>query len=242
MYKSKLRKHIALDCGEQVRQRPSTSHSYIEAPVTYKPIQTFKRASKESTVVPVRKARKITTNTLQHDLSGVSSHNELTSNNTMSSQLDISSNRIIRDEVVRKTSVCLSFYGNFVIIPAIRKTLNNIEQVDNNTKLNYWHEVMAFIDSYDRPYTTEQRKKLVDELVEEVTAYVEREGISAEDWQKLLCTLPDDVNSSFDLRLDKKIFEEIETLAKEKRLPFNLSEPLVPLLKSATEHAGKYIC
>ncbi|CAF3891781.1 unnamed protein product, partial [Adineta steineri] len=226
MYKSKLRKQTPVYYGEEARQHPSTSRSYIETPVTYRSIQTFKRVSKESAVVPVRKVRKITTNTLQHDLSGASSHNKLTSNNTASSQFDISSNRITRDEVVRKTSLCLSFYGNFIIIPAIRETLNSIEQVDSNAKLNYWHEVMAFIDSYDRPYTSEQRKNLVDKLVEEVTAYVESEGISAEDWQKLLCTLPDNVSSNFDHRLGKKIFEEIETLAKKKQLPFDLSEPM----------------
>jgi hypothetical protein len=181
-----------------------------------------------------------TTGRILEEAYDISSKRKLQSIETVECKSDISLDYITRDEVVRKLSTCLSFYGNFVIIPALKETLDNIERMDN-AKFSYWHEVMTFIDSYDLPYVSESRKKLVDELVAKITEYVQNEGLSANDWQKIICTLPDDVGSKFDHRLDNAIMEEVTTLAKQDRLPFNLSKPIAQLLKSAKKRAGKYI-
>jgi hypothetical protein len=172
---------------------------------------------------------------------GSSSKKKSRSIDAVECQSDISLDRITRDEIVRKVSTCLSFYGNFVIIPAIKETLSIIEEKEKNVKFNYWYEVMNFIDSYDFPYVSKSRKKLIDDLVEKITEYVENEGISAHDWQNIICTLPDDVTSKFDHRLDSTIMEEVGILAKQDRLPFNLSKSIVQLLESGKKHAGKYI-
>ena len=156
-------------------------------------------------------------------------------------QPDVFLDPVVRDEIVRKTSICLSFYGNFVIIPAVRETLNKIKRIDCDAKLCYWHEVMAFIDSYDLPDAKDERKELVDELVAEITKCVEKKGIPTQDWRKIICTLPDDVTSKFDYRLGKDIFDEVQRSAKQKRLPFGLSGPISLLLESTEEYAGEYI-
>jgi hypothetical protein len=173
--------------------------------------------------------------------SSTSSGRKSQSTDTVDSQPVAPLDRITKDEIIRKVSTCLSFYGNFVIIPAIKKTLNKIEKKDKNVTFSYWHEVMTFIDSYDLPYTSELRKKLVDELVEKITKYVENEGISAQDWQNIICTLPDDVSSKFDHRLEFSVMEAVATLAEQDQLPFNLSKSITQLLESAKKHAGQYI-
>jgi hypothetical protein len=182
-----------------------------------------------------------TTEKKSEDAWDISSERKPQSIETAGCKSDVSLDCIMRDEVVRKLSTCLSFYGNFVIIPALKETLDNIEKMDKDVKFSYWHEVMTFIDSYDLPYVSESRKKLVDELVAKITEYVESEGLSASNWQNIICTLPDDASSKFDHRLDNAIMEEVATLAKQDRLPFHLSEPINQLLKSAKKHAGKYI-
>lgn len=178
---------------------------------------------------------------LSEESCDLSSERKLRSNDAAECPSDVTLDRLTRDEIVGKISTCVSFYGNFVIVPAIKETLDNIETADNNVKFSYWHEVMAFIDSYDLPYASESRKQLVDELVEEITKYVEKQGISATDWQHILCTLPDDVCNKFDHRLDDTVIEEVTALAKEDQLPFNLSDTILQILKSAKKHAGNYI-
>jgi hypothetical protein len=73
------------------------------------------------------------------------------------------------DDIIRKLSTCLAFYGNFVIIFDVKDTLDHIEKNLKNVKLNYWHEIMAFIDSYDLPYTNRSEKMLINKLINEIT-------------------------------------------------------------------------
>ena len=61
---------------------------------------------------------------------------------------------------------------------------------------------MTFIDSCDLPYANEQKKDLVNKLVPEIIKYVKKKDITTEDWRKIICTLPDDVTSKFDYRLE----------------------------------------
>ena len=177
----------------------------------------------------------------QQNPPGMNLKQQLNCTNTVKHPLNVSFDRVTRDEIVRKTSSCVSFYGNFVIIPALRKTLDKIENMDQDAKFNYWHEVMAFIDSYDLPYTDRQRKDLIDELVENIAAYVVSEGISIQDWEKIISTLPDDVSSRFDYRLDDSLMKEIEILGEHDRLPFDLSKPILRLLESARKQATDFI-
>ena len=149
--------------------------------------------------------------------------------------------RVIRDEIVRKMSSCVSFYGNFVIIPASTDMLKKIMVAIRNVKLDYWPDIMAFIDSYDLPFTSAEVRKLIDELVNEITRFVEAERIDAVGWQKLLCTLPDDTTTRMDYRLKSGVIEEVNDLAEAGRLPFDLSQPIRQLLESAKKHAAEYI-
>lgn len=173
--------------------------------------------------------------------SGTNQKQHLHCVDTVKHPSNVSVDRMTRDEIVRKTSSCVSFYGNFVIIPALRKTLDKIENMDHDLKFNYWYEVMAFIDSYDLPYTEQQRKELIDELMEKIAEYVVNEGISIEDWQKIISTLPDDVSSKFEYRLDDSFIKEIEILGEQDQLPFDLSKPILCLLKSARKQAKRFI-
>jgi len=148
---------------------------------------------------------------------------------------------VTRDEIVSKLSACISFYGNFVIIPNLKDALPNIANVETNVTLNYWHDVMAFIDSYDLPCTEEGDKKRIDGLVGKITQFVKGEGISSHDWQKIMRTLPDDISDKLDYRLEASVIKEVKQLAEHNQLPFGLSKPIDQLLKSAEKHAGKYM-
>ncbi|CAF1333561.1 unnamed protein product [Rotaria sordida] len=183
---------------------------------------TYQRPTTVATDVQPKRNHQTTVKKAQQDPCDTSSKMPSNCITTVECQSDVTIDRVTRDELVKKCSACLSFYGNFVIIPAVRKTLDKIQSIDHNIKLSYWHEVMVFIDSYDLPYADEQRRKLVDELVEKITEYVENEGISAEDWQKIICTLPDDASNKFDYRLENYIIDEMENLGKEDQLPFDL--------------------
>ncbi|CAF1531687.1 unnamed protein product [Adineta ricciae] len=155
----------------------------------------------------------------------------------MINQPDDCSSSIVRDDIIRKMSICLSFYGNFVLIPAVEKTLKKI----NGQRFTYWYEMMQFIDSYDSPSADEHRKKLIDELMENMKKFVKNEGISDKDWRKMLCSIPDDVIDKFDYRLKQNIFDEIQNLVEQNRLPFDLNKSFGRLLDSAEKRAGKYI-
>jgi hypothetical protein len=145
------------------------------------------------------------------------------------------------DDIIRKLSTCLTFYGNFVIILDVKKTLGYIEKKMKNVKFIYWHDVMAFVDSYDLPYTKQSKKTLIDILVKKITQSITKRGITIENWRKLMRTLPDDVSSKLDYRLDKLVFDEIYELAKKDQLPFDLSEPFLRLLQSVEKDAANYI-
>ena len=177
----------------------------------------------------------------QQDSCDTNLKQQLNCTDTTKYRPSVSFDRVTRDEIVRKTSSCVSFYGDFVIIPALRMTLDKIENMDQDAKFNYWHEVMGFIDSYDLPYTEQHRKELIDELVEKIAEYVVSEGISIQDWQKIISTLPDDVSSKFDYRLDDSLIKEIEILGEQDQLPFDLSKSMLRLLESARKQAKHYI-
>jgi hypothetical protein len=153
----------------------------------------------------------------------------------------VRSDLIATDEIVRKLSTCVSFYGNFVVMPALKETLENIAKVSKNIKLNYWSEIMAFIDSYDLPYTEATDKNLIDDLMNKITEFVKKEHILPNEWQKIMCTLPDDSTSKLDHRLSASVIDEIDYAAKHDQLPFDLSKPIAKLLKSARKHAQEYI-
>ena len=151
------------------------------------------------------------------------------------------SDLLTRDEIVRKLSILVAFYGNFVLIPVFKDTLEKTACTAKDVKLEYWPDVMAFIDSYDLSSTPATVKILIDELAHKISRFVERDGIVSGGWQKILCTLPDDTTTRMDYRLEKKIFEEVKSLAKDDQLPFDLSKPIEHLLASAEKRAGKYI-
>jgi hypothetical protein len=210
-------------------------------PVHYTVLLVNQHSTIEKTDISLKENIRSTTVDFPEKLCGTSSEKKSQSIDTIKYQSDGSFDRITKDEIIRKASTCLSFYGNFVIIPAIEKTLEKIENIEKNVIFSYWHEIITFIDSYDLPYASESRKKLVDDLVEKITVYVENEGISAHDWQTIICTLPNDVSSKFDHRLEDSVMAEVATLAEQDQLPFNLSKPIHQLLRSAKKHAGKYI-
>ena len=148
---------------------------------------------------------------------------------------------VTRDEIVQKLSIFVALYGNFVVIPTSTETLRNATNAIKNIKLEYWSDVMAFIDSYDLSSTSVSVKNLIDDLANEITHFVEAEGIVSGGWQKILCTLPDDTTRRLDYRLKKEFIEEIESLANADQLPFDLSQPMRQLLVSAKKRAAEYI-
>ena len=146
-----------------------------------------------------------------------------------------------REDTVRKLSMCVSFYGNFVLIPNLKAKLQNIANIMQSVELEYWPDVMAFVDSYDLPYTSAASRKLIDGLVNEMTHFVEAEGMVSGGWQKILCTLPDDTTIRLDYRLGKEVIKEVEALAIANQLPFHLSEPMRQLLVSLKTKAAEYL-
>jgi hypothetical protein len=178
---------------------------------------------------------------LAADLDDMQSEKDSETIQAATSPIAISLDLVTRDKIVSKLSACISFYGNFVIIPNLKDALPNIANVEKNVTLSYWHDVMAFIDSYDLPYTEERDKNLIDDLVGKITQFVKGEGISSHDWQKILCTLPDDISGKLDYRLEASVIKEVKHLAEHNQLPFGLSKPITQLLKSAEKHAGKYV-
>ncbi|CAF3754331.1 unnamed protein product [Rotaria socialis] len=227
--------------NDSERHSPYPSRQNRPPVVPYKDLPTSKRPTIATTDGQPHESYQTRSKRVKQDSSDTNSKKRFDSTNSLEYQPGISFDPFIRDDIVKKMSIFLSFYGNFVIIPAIRETLNKIKTMDPDAKLNYWPDIMNFIDSYDLPYADEQGKKLVNELVGKITDYVEQEGILVQDWQKILCTLPDDVTSKFDYRLDRATVDEIKRLGNEDQLPFDLSKPILSLLNAAEKHAGKYI-
>ena len=147
----------------------------------------------------------------------------------------------ITNNIMWKVLACWSFYGNYVIMPAVSGALEEIENNEKNVEFNYWYEVLAFINSYVHLSATDELKQRTDKLVNDIDDFVKQEGFSIEQWRTLICMVPDDTYIPLDDRLEEAILKEMEILANNNELGSDLSQPMVILLKSVRQRASQYI-
>lgn len=155
-------------------------------------------------------------------------------------QSESNSHRMINN-IMWKLLACWSFYGNYVIMPAVSGALEEIENNEKNVEFNYWYEVLAFINSCVHLSATDELKQRTDKLVKDINGFVKQEGFSIEQWRTLIRMLPDDTYMPLDDRLEEATLEEMEILCDNNELGSYLSQPMVILLKSIRLRADQYI-